>query len=298
VAGAGFYIVFARRLSPPKQWLLVILAAAFLVAAHFVIWSRYEVVHPLYLLYYANGADQIVLRRLYYLPAAALFLFASIVIVRESLFEHGENRPDIIISIPTQLYLVILIAVWTLPNEISLPQYSAPLKFILERLTLVSATIACCMLAMARRRLSDGIVLSAIAAVYFGFLYYDTTVLNRTEAKIVTLLESIGPNQRVVGNYRSGGPDSRLKYNHMLDRDCAGRCYSLENYEPLTGQFRVHVGADCPILAKPREIPQIASARPNLAIALKYFPVYEFYLRSTDPTDIAMRVWKSPDKPD
>jgi hypothetical protein len=297
-AGAGFYITLARRLSPPRQWLLVLAAAAVLVGAHFFVWSRYPVVRPLYLLYYTNGADQILLRKLYRLPAAALFLFGAFVIVRESLFEHRENRPDTIFSIPAQLYLVSLIAVWTLPNEITLPQYSAPLKYILERFSLVSAGVACCMLAMARRRLSDGIFLSVIAAVYFSFLYHDTAVLNRTEAKIVTLLESIGPNQRVVGNYRSGGPDSRLKYNQMLDRECTGKCYSLENYEPLSGQFRVHAEPDSPILATPREVPGITGSQALVQIAPKYFPVYEFYLRSNDPNDIAMRVWKSPDKPD
>jgi hypothetical protein len=295
-AGAGFYITIARQLSPPRQWLLVIPAAVLLVAAHFVVWSRYPVVRPLYLLFYSTGADQVILRKLYYIPAAALFLYSVFIIVRESLFEHGENRPDILFSIPAQLYLVILLAVWTLPNEITIPQYSAPFKFILERLSLVSAAIACCVMAMARKRLGDGIFLSVIAAVYFGFLFHDTAALNRTEAKIATLLESIGPNQRVVGNYRSGGPGSRLKYNHMLDRECAGRCYSLECYEALSGQFRIHADADSPILATPREVPGIIGSQALLQIAPKYFPVYEFYLRSDDPNDIAMRVWNSPDK--
>lgn len=35
---------------------------------------------------------------------------------------------------------------------------------------------------------------------------------------------------------------------HVVDRACIGRCCSYANYEPSTGQFRVHAEAGNPIV--------------------------------------------------
>jgi hypothetical protein len=296
--GAGIYIALARRLPTNKQWGLVALAAVCMVVIHFYIWNHYWVRRDLYLLYYSNGADQLVFTRRYYIPAGAVLVFGAAIVLAETVRRRREHVPSIFSTLPVQLYVVVMIGVWTLPTEILFPQYAKSLSYILERLSLISAVLACAIFALVQPRRSYGVMLGMIASVYFVFLYQETSDLNRKEMKIDALLASIGPNQRIVGIFKSGGSDSRIKYNHMLDRQCIGRCYSLENYEPITLQFRVRANPDSPILATPRDDPGVSGSRSRVAIPSRYFPIYEVYQRSSDLNDLAVRRWSNPEKPD
>jgi hypothetical protein len=68
-------------------------------------------------------------------------------------------------------------------------------------------------------------------------------MLNRMEAEAGQLIQStVPPGGRVLATIWAA-PDSRLPYMvHLVDRSCVGRCFSFENYEPPSRQFRVRVG--------------------------------------------------------
>jgi hypothetical protein len=81
-----------------------------------------------------------------------------------------------------------------------------------------------------------------IAIAFFTFLYQDTAALNRMEAQIESLIESSVPAGERVTATIWAPPYSRLPYIvHMVDRACVGRCFSFQNYEPPSRQFRVRV---------------------------------------------------------
>jgi hypothetical protein len=90
---------------------------------------------------------------------------------------------------------------------------------------------------------------AGVAAVFFAFLYRDTAVLNRMEQQIESLVSTLPPGERVTASIWAS-PDSRLPYIvHMIDRACVGKCFSFQNYEPASGEFRVHAQEDNPIVA-------------------------------------------------
>jgi hypothetical protein len=62
------------------------------------------------------------------------------------------------------------------------------------------------------------------------------------EAQIEKLIEQgVPPGERVLATIWAP-PESRLPYIvHMVDRACIGKCFSFQNYEPPSRQFRVRV---------------------------------------------------------
>jgi hypothetical protein len=63
------------------------------------------------------------------------------------------------------------------------------------------------------------------------------------EAQIERLIDrSVPAGGRVTATIWAP-PDSRLPYVvHVVDRACVGKCFSFQNYEPPSRQFRVRVG--------------------------------------------------------
>jgi hypothetical protein len=82
---------------------------------------------------------------------------------------------------------------------------------------------------------------AVIATVFFVFLYQDTAKLNRMESEIERLVATLPKGERVTATIWAPS-DSRLPFIvHMMDRACVGRCFSFQNYEPPSQQFRVRV---------------------------------------------------------
>jgi len=85
---------------------------------------------------------------------------------------------------------------------------------------------------------------AVIATVFFVFLYQDTGTLNRMEAQIERLVATLPKGERVTATIWAP-PDSRLPFIvHMVDRACVRKCFSFQNYEPPSQQFRVRVEDD------------------------------------------------------
>jgi hypothetical protein len=61
------------------------------------------------------------------------------------------------------------------------------------------------------------------------------------------MVAKLPDRQRVISGIEA--PSLRVNaFAHMIDRVCAGRCYSYANYEPSTAQFRVRAVAENPIV--------------------------------------------------
>jgi hypothetical protein len=153
---------------------------------------------------------------------------------------------------------------------------------------LILAVLACCVLGAVESRRVYGLGCSVIAAVFFGINYQDTGILNRMEARIDSLLAAVGPGQRVMSTIGFKLPDSRLLFNHMVDRQCVGRCWSFGNYEPATGIFRVRAEPNNSIVAVTKKDVD-AMWGGGYVVQAKDLPAFQIYQPSEDWTMLAIR---------
>lgn len=125
-----------------------------------------------------------------------------------------------------------------MPGAVWFPQYPADLGSINTRLTAVTAIFGLRILGSVRPRkwILAGPTLSA--AIAFGFQFQDTPKMDsmeqRTESLVVTL-----PAGTHVSYTIDLGSDSRINARHFIDRAGIQKCFTISNYEPGTGQFRL-----------------------------------------------------------
>ena len=236
--GVGAYLVIIRTL--PRFQLYVTAAAALALltipsylAAHYPVrWSNTPA-------HYFNGTDQLFLYgpRYQTLGLCLLGLFAAFLLA--DLVAHCRQAGWLSsIAIPLQLYGLSLLAAWSLPSGIRLPQYPAPLNLLAERFTTVCAVFACCLLAALRPKKWHLAGLSVVAAVFFAFLYQDTAKVDRMESAVEQLVSGLPAGQLVISTIWTF-PSSRIFIMHIVDRAAIGHVFSYGNYEPATQQFRV-----------------------------------------------------------
>jgi len=237
--GLAFYAGLAKFVRARYHKFLLLAAGVCLLdfrmflARHYAVkwnaWARY---------FFFNGADQLALYSArYYLLYA---LFAALLVVAVAVDASGRRREGGFwdaCGIPLQLYLVAGTASLLLPSIVALPQYNEPLSYLTARLSSVSGILACWMLGAVKPRKWHTIGYAVIASVFFIFLYVDTGTLNKMEEQVERSVAALPAGHRVVGDIDSGA--SRVVTEHIVDRACIGRCFSYENYEPGTGQFRV-----------------------------------------------------------
>ena len=81
---------------------------------------------------------------------------------------------------------------------------------------------------------------------------------------------------------------ARLSGYHLLSRACVGHCFDFANYEPSTGQFRIHASPGNPVvMATYFEVGSIAVG--NYEIKPDYLPLYGLIRCGPDPGDLFMR---------
>ncbi len=238
LAGGGLYIGVARLIPGRFQLLLILAAVAILIGAHLYLERRYKVVSPPHSVDFYNGLDQMILTRRYELPAVAFAAFVVIAVGIDLLGRWREQGLFAHFAIPLGLYVIAEAAVLLLPDGIYLPQYAAPLLDLLERLTLISAVLLCCLLGATRPRWQHLVAGTAIAIVFFTFLYQDTAKINHMEEQAENLVRTLPPGARILATVI---PPLKYRFSayHMVDRACIGRCFSWGNYEAPSGQFRI-----------------------------------------------------------
>jgi hypothetical protein len=239
LVGGSAYVAIAEKIPRRYQILLLAAGAVSLSAAHYYFWHHDIVQAQDGPLYFFNGADQLVLfGSRYAIPEFALLVFVLAALGADFFSRPwGQFRWEDY-AVPLQLYVIVCLAVILLPDGIRFPQQPSSLALLTERLTSVSAAVLCCLLGAVLPRKWHVIASSAIAAVFFVFLYQDTATINQMEAQVERLVRALPPGERVLGTIKPF-PGSRIPIQHMLDRACIGHCFSYGNYEPASGQFRV-----------------------------------------------------------
>ncbi len=255
-AAVAAYATLAKTLPPRYHACLLLAAVILLLGVRMFLARRYEVRwNPAARYFFFNGADQLALYSSRYYLLYALFAALLLAALALDAKSHAMSRMSgsanshasdgrrkdgfwSAIGIPLQLYLAVAIAGLLLPTRVQLPQYAQPLSYLTPRLSTVSAILACCMLAAMKPKKWHAIASAAIAAIFFACLYMDTGNLNKLEAQVERSVAALPPMHRVVDNldYRA---DSRVDAEHIVDRACIGHCFSYENYEPPSGQFRL-----------------------------------------------------------
>jgi hypothetical protein len=287
LVSAAAYIFLAESLTARKQGLLFAASALLIVAAHFYIvaslpqnispGSRYGIIWKVEPGVLFDGHDQLWLYAPKYLLLAYLlecFIWGSTLIdvdARKRIPRFWRTY-----LLPAQLYGLVLVAATLLPTDIRLPQYAAPLEFLTERLTSVSAILACCLLATAKPRKWHFAASAMIAALFFVLLYKDTATIGRMEDQVESIVRTLPPGQRVVANINWPGPGSRVERQHIVDRACIGWCFSYGNYEPSTGQFRIRAEPGDPfVVADPESVG--AAAAGTYVVQKSDLPLHEIY---------------------
>ncbi|HYL09596.1 MAG TPA: hypothetical protein VEU31_02575 [Candidatus Acidoferrales bacterium] len=287
--GAAAYIWIAESLPRRFHILLLLTSGAFLFLARLYLGRHYQTgdyVSPPGML---TGADQFILfGKRYFFVALTISVFAAAVFVMDVIRRRHEPGYWARLSIPLQLYAVAELGVILLPGSIYFPRYGSQIGLLLDRLSLVSAVLACCVLAGMRPRKWHLAGFAAIAAAFFSFVDRDEGRLNRMEERAGQLISTLPQGARVMETILAPG-DWRVTFiNHIVDRACIGRCFAYGNYEPASRQFRVRAKPGNGIVFA--SVPDVEAAEEgHYTVRPEDLPVYQVYQCSSTFTDLCVR---------
>jgi hypothetical protein len=181
----------------------------------------------------------------YCILSGVALLFGVACFVADRLRRERAQESWSAMRLPLELHWVVVFAIYVLPDVVRIPLYSGWVGSLALRLTTVAAVMGLCVLALMQPRKWHAAGFAIIAVVFFAFLFQDTATLNRMEAQIERLIDQSVPVGGRVTTTIWAPPDSRLPYVvHMVDRACVGKCFSFQNYEPPSRQFRVRVAGE------------------------------------------------------
>jgi len=276
LVGASLYVGVAEMLPRRYSWLLLAPAAAVLVGAHFYLVRHFITEAPPVPFYFYSGADQLRLfgRRYLGVALAAVAFFAA-AFITDIVIRRHETGLCRNYAIPLQLYLLVFLAVPLLPGGITFSHLGAAIALLTERLTSVSASLACCILGATRPRKWHLAVSAAIAALFFTFVYQDTATINRMEKQAERLVRTLPPNQRVLATILPP-QESHIPIQHIIDRACIGHCFSYGNYEPASAVFRVRANPGNAYVMSESE-DTVAMEEGSYVVRPEDLPAYQVY---------------------
>ncbi|MGH9746863.1 MAG: hypothetical protein ACRD59_12235 [Candidatus Acidiferrales bacterium] len=290
VAAAGYVWMAERKQRPAHFQLLLFLAAIagiFLVRAY--LWTHFAVSRADEPLSIFHGGDQLLLfGNRYRIVQILLGIFIAIALATDAIARRGDwKNVWRAYAIPLQLYLLVEVGVFLLPDGVRPANKPVALALLTGRLTSVSAVLICCVLGAMLPRKWHLIALAAIAMVFFSFLYQDTATVNRMEAHVERLVRTLPPNQRVMGSIHKP-EDSRVLIQHILDRACVGYCFSYGNYEPTSEVFRVRARTgNHYVMTDPSDTASMELG--DYTVEAKDLPAYQVYQCSEDWTELCIR---------
>ena len=175
-----------------------------------------------------------------FLPFGTKYLLISagiLILWLRLLLERLDSAPFLLDPL-RQLWMLNILAFFALPSDIRFSAYGVPLGFVEWRVAFFVTIIFCAWVGGASHGRGFTRFFSALAGVYFIFLYADALALNRADAEIASLVSELPPGQRVVASVTDRG--ALLNgLRRVSDWACIGRCFDFANYEPSSLQFRV-----------------------------------------------------------
>jgi hypothetical protein len=284
--GAGAYILAVEKLERYRPWMfggaaLLALFTGFFLQHRFVV---YKSTHPLYLY---NGADQIILySRLYKVLAVAIASFIVAALASELWNRRNDSALRETGRTLLELYVVLQCLVLVMPFGVLLPGYKAPISFLPNRITTLSAVLICSLLALTRPRRWHVVGYATAAALFFALLYRDTGILNNMEEQSERIVANLPFGQRVL--YRIRDPKLRLNIDHFVDRACINHCVSYGNYEPSTEQFRIRATPGNGTVMS--EVPDVwRMENGDYRVNSSDLPAYEIYQCGDKGRDVCVR---------
>lgn len=249
----GMFAYPRIRARLPGWWRLVVPLAA--VTAFYVI--RWYASHRPELsadwdrgsFYVYNGADQLALYGKRYIALAVGAFCFGVLCVGVDLYGRRQ-KSDFWkhFELPFECYAITFCAAALLPENMRPSIYGGWIGVLGSRLTTISAILGICILAFLKPRRWHLVGFGACALVFFASLYQDTGWLNRLETNGERLTSELAPGTRVLITVDSP-PNSRILFiHHSVERACIGHCFSYENYEPASGEFRVRVREGSPVV--------------------------------------------------
>jgi hypothetical protein len=287
LAGAAVYVAVAERLLTRYQFVLVLAAIGAILSVHYYFWHHtiYEAEPDPF--YWFNGADQLLLyAHRYVIPERLLLAFAIVALLIDVVRRRREPGLFRAYAIPLQLYVVTEFAVFLFPRGVHFPHRVA-IALITERLTSISAAVACCVLGAMRPAKWHLAASLAIAAVFFTFLYQDTGLVNKVEERVGRAERTAPPNSRVLATILPLS-DSRILMQHIADRACIGYCFSFGNYEPGSAVFRVRAYAGNRYAMDDYE-DAVDMEEGHYVVRPADLPAYQVFQCSTTGLDICIR---------
>ncbi len=257
--GAALYVILAGRLSYLRRWALFPAALVVLFGLHFYISHRYRTSGAVGLRFYRFiGPDQLVIYGQRYRLLAGIFLLLVAAIALDGLLRE-RAKLDLVRKARTsiELWILSVVGVALLWEGITIPNYATGLTFLTGRLTSIIAVLLLCALATVQPKKWHLAVLLGCAALFFAWMWQDTRTFNRMEEEAVNLVRELPTGTKVIQTIWSL-PGYRVDADHIVDRACIGRCFSYANYEPSSGQFRIRVEPNSPVV--------VASAADGLAM--------------------------------
>jgi hypothetical protein len=299
VFGIWLYWMLARRLRPRYQVFLLLGGAVILFLLRIYTTSRYLTLWLPRQTMYWTGADQALLWGWLYIPVFLGFLLFSLVLLSEP-----ENRWKAVSSIIAQVYFLTGLAIVLLPTAIRRSVDVSWASCIAERFSLLPGVLLLAILARSVYRrwyLPAGVL---AAGIFFIALYRDIGREARVVAKLHQLVETLPARERVVSwiDAPPSGSTSTPKYfaqrvlsvftdrinsTHLLSRACLDHCFDYVNYEPATGQFRIHaVQGNAVVLATWPDVDHMNSGEYSLKSG--DLPLYALLRCGPSPEDIVM----------
>jgi hypothetical protein len=230
------YVWMARCL--PGRWAAWLPAAAIaaVVACRVIIELRYKVLSTFHQILEMSGIDQVwVFGPKYIAPAVALGMLWGFLLLR---LLYSRPLKEFLGNALFQLCAVMSVAVLIAPTRVELGDYRMALAFITERMTLPFGVLICVMLSQAEPLAWQKRAFLTVALVQFSFLYVDTGALNRWEDRMAEAVAPLPAGARVVSSLNDFTSRTPV-WSHPVERACIGRCYSYQNYEPGSLQFRL-----------------------------------------------------------
>ena len=241
--GLAFYLLAARRVRPTWGFALAALAAMFFVYLRFYFKSHDQYDADWRTLGFVGmfGKEQMHLFGRRYDRLASLAFFWSFLAALGALYDwiFRGRLPSRAVWIALQVYLVTVVATLCLPENLRFSLYEGWVGLLVSRLTLLTAVFGLLGLACLRLPRWYWPGAAVCAAVFFAFLYADTSRLDRMEANARVITSQMPYGTRVVAV--ANAPDAwRIPFiGHAIERACIGHCFSVANYEPPSLQFRL-----------------------------------------------------------
>jgi hypothetical protein len=231
------------------RWSIFEAAIAAVFAAHFYVLRFRTLLWDTPEFYKMNGSDQLALfSPRYSWLALAAFLFGLVCVLSGVIREWKTSDTRWSFRGPLELWAVLLFTAAMVPEMVYLPQWAAAAGLIISRITSISAVLALAVVSSLKPRKWHLVGFGTLAAVFFIWTYQDTDVRSRMEERIYALTRTLPYGQKVTATI-SPAVYSRIPFlDHMVARACIGHCFSYQNYEPSTLQFRIRVQAGSPVV--------------------------------------------------